>query len=92
MRNNAGKIVSFARYWIDYKIYLAFWDKFPRLPVWSEGPPLYHKILSSMMNTFTIIKLHSFHTHPHAILKNRVYFEVQGAGVIVIEVFFHLSS
>ena len=49
---NHGKTIAVERFLVDYKIFLAFKDKFSWLQVWSEGPLKCCEILSLTRNIF----------------------------------------
>ena len=50
---NQGEIIAIERFLVDYKTFLAVYDKFSWLPIWSKGPLKCCEIMSSTMNMFT---------------------------------------
>ena len=76
MRKNEEKTISIARYCICYKTYLAFPAQSLKAVSAVRGTFVIHKILSSAIkNQLHDVKLYSFHTAPHAVLKNRMYLQ-----------------
>ena len=68
-----GKTISIARY---CKCYLAFPGQSLKAVSVVRGTFVIHKILSTAIKKHLHdVKLYSFHTVPHAILKNRMYLQ-----------------
>ena len=70
------KTISIARYYICNKTDLAFPGQSLKAVSVVRGTFVIHKILSSAIKKHLHdVKLYSFHTAPHAILKNRIYLQ-----------------